>query len=642
MPRHATPKDEKPTTTTSAPTMTADGGGGGGDKGKQPTSSSGSKQPKATATAAGTGTTTTTSSSGNDTVVATAVDVMDALKIRTMVAVEGEEETGRALARLHFPQTAGGLDVVLKQFLKPEPGNAREKEVFETRTLRWARSRWHSPQDIELHLKCSLKRAEEVFEIINGKMQHVSVSEAAELEEWLNKHGFLQILNAIPKEPGQKDWRKEKMSLSHLRKLSVQQIKSLFNLSLGKAYTLWDAAKTIEIATPLNIHSTKTKVEVIFYKMTLLDASEELNQFQARVLITFRWPITKHCLGHVDPDSVWHPQFTFANCVSRETLIILRNDIEATADAAEKIALTTTDGTSRDIEMQIFPSSNTGNTAWSMLKYTLEFQGDFHEIFELGQFPLDRQLLHVELQLTEAQVGSIQFIDSIGSEAGTGQVIQRSMGGGNGVMDCGGEEWRKNDLILNIPLERSERGGDADSTPSSDVASLILTGSVQRRYKYYLWNTICPLFMIVAMNYVVFCFSTAPTISYRLEISTAIIGTIIFFKFATGAAVTKTEYLTMLDKYFIISFIVSFALMGGNVVVTAMVYRGKSEYVRYVDACVAGITGGFWVLLHVLLILFRDLLRKQWVVLQKGQLTGHTVSMEPIGFPVNTDKPKKD
>eukprot|EP01106_Pelomyxa_sp_JSP_P003593 TRINITY_DN153_c0_g1_i13.p2 TRINITY_DN153_c0_g1~~TRINITY_DN153_c0_g1_i13.p2 ORF type:complete len:107 (+),score=37.01 TRINITY_DN153_c0_g1_i13:358-678(+) len=43
----------------------------------------------------------------------------------------------------------------------------------------------------------------------------------------------------------------------------------------------------------------------------------------------------------------------------------------------------------------------------------------------------------------------------------------------------------------------------------------------------------------------------------RMKVTTGILGTVVFAKFTTGLSVAKTEYLTLLDKYYLLGLVVT-------------------------------------------------------------------------------------
>ncbi|KAH3760817.1 hypothetical protein Pelo_7379 [Pelomyxa schiedti] len=345
---------------------------------------------------------------------------------------------------------------------------------------------------------------------------------------------------------------KHDITFSVMKRLTYDDCMEI-GMKLGDIFKF--QANLVNIQIPIAIDPSKSTKYLLIENLsfTLDRISEELNSFQARITLKCSWNPDMHLgLGvsrFLAPDLVWHPEYKFKNLSSPTSCTILS---------------------------QYVSSSESGG-----LRHEISYVCDCYETFELERFPLDRQLLHVQFGVPVTKDPIVIVHDKCEIKAGR----------------CATTEW----VLHAVRVEKPGRENE-----------VTVIGEAERKDQYYLWNCMIPLFLIVSMGFVVYVFNDPSKYAKRTEISAGIIATIVFFKFAVGAAVTRTQYLTQLDWYILSSFLVSFFLIIGHCISLGLVVNGKWQAARIIDIVVGSLLAGFWGALHLTILVCEPLFKEKW------------------------------
>eukprot|EP01105_Mastigella_eilhardi_P013512 TRINITY_DN3081_c0_g1_i2.p1 TRINITY_DN3081_c0_g1~~TRINITY_DN3081_c0_g1_i2.p1 ORF type:complete len:310 (+),score=69.77 TRINITY_DN3081_c0_g1_i2:541-1470(+) len=308
--------------------------------------------------------------------------------------------------------------------------------------------------------------------------------------------------------------------------------------------------------------------------MTLVSVDDVASEFTIEFGFTMEWHIDPlpqfiHASAEVeeDPQTAWKPDLVYVNAVS------------VPEPRAEHIV-------------------RKGETVY----YTYLGKGTFREILELERFPFDRQLLHVEICHRKTQ--SLHFINSLSSPP---------------TMLSQQTQWECKDPTIELFSKDKIYG-----TPG-----FFFVGKVQRKPAFYMWNVCFPLFLIVALSTLA-TVVPAEDISARLGLTLTLFLTATAFKIIITNYLPRTNYLTLLDIYAVVSFVL-LALMGLE---NAIAYKlrdvpcsSSSSCGRLLDIAVVEVGGLLFIALHAVGLVFsyKDTFRVPWDKLDELQEGDSTV-----------------
>ena len=133
--------------------------------------------------------------------------------------------------------------------------------------------------------------------------------------------------------------------------------------------------------------------------------------------------------------------------------------------------------------------------------------------------------------------------------------------------------------------------------PISSVGAVfpatIVSFQAERRHKYFIYQVIVPLVLIVAMSWIVFWIDPKES-STQISVAITTMLTLIAYRFAVGSDLPKVDYMTRLDFFILGSTVLIFATLLQAVISTSMAKSGKLIEARKVDLwCRWLFPGGF-------------------------------------------------
>ena len=117
----------------------------------------------------------------------------------------------------------------------------------------------------------------------------------------------------------------------------------------------------------------------------------------------------------------------------------------------------------------------------------------------------------------------------------------------------------------------SESKRPRDPVPFSRLSFEI---KVAREWGFYVWKIFVPLFIIVAISWVVFWMGSE-TIGRRAGVSVTGILTVIAYQFIVAASIPRVSYLTILDKFILLSVVMIASTLVVSVTVDGLKSRGR-------------------------------------------------------------------
>ena len=213
-----------------------------------------------------------------------------------------------------------------------------------------------------------------------------------------------------------------------------------------------------------------------------------------------------------------------------------------------------------------------GPAGETIMQWRADCRGSFREGFELEHFPFDVQPLTITVSCNRSS-SEVELLEDC--YTGTKSILRNQFT----VMT---------DFDLSGPVMQSRTDEDLKKYP---LLHVYFVG--QRRAAYYMWNIALPNFLLSALVFT--SFAIAPEdLADRLSVTLTLVLTSVAFKYMVAQELPRISYLTLLDKYILLSF-AFLALVGGQNTLAAVIVEERIvEVSRYVIEAI-------FVLIHVLL-----------------------------------------
>ncbi|KAH3743284.1 hypothetical protein Pelo_15316 [Pelomyxa schiedti] len=421
-----------------------------------------------------------------------------------------------------------------------------------------------------------LQRVEEVYEKLFRIILELEVTES---EQWLRANGLALCVDRL--------CIKNKVALDDIKKLQVEECMEM-QLSIVESLSLVQKARDLYIPRTLSgirvARGYTVDIELYRVHFELHSISEKTNQFRAKLHLCMTWNKPRHILkfepGLLVLGSVWRPTLMFPNKTQPESVTIIHEEILA------------------------------AKTDREFLKYTVDIQGDWRQVFKLRRFPLDRHQLHINMKLVSRDEHAEDDRKTDLEECEVVRLLRVAPGTQCEKLIQICDEWK---------LKRFFRIELYDNT-------FYIVAAAQRNAGYYALNSLLPIFLIVGLGFTAYCYQDEDVVYKRLMLSTGLISTLVFFKFTTGvvmrtqvafqyyqtSSLTPSQRLNYLDIYILAALLTSFGLIVGHVIAIPFASNGRMAYLKITDLVFGTFFGGLWLLLHAVILLCYPLLRKPW------------------------------
>jgi len=124
---------------------------------------------------------------------------------------------------------------------------------------------------------------------------------------------------------------------------------------------------------------------------------------------------------------------------------------------------------------------------------------------------------------------------------------------------------------------------------------------IERRFNYYFYNVILPLFLLVGASLSV-CFLDPANMSERTSISVTFFLALVAFKYVLTSLLPHISYLTWLDSYVLLCFSILSLGVAENIVVRLLFINNLITKMTTIDYIYAASVGGLWVLGHAIMV----------------------------------------
>ena len=196
---------------------------------------------------------------------------------------------------------------------------------------------------------------------------------------------------------------------------------------------------------------------------------------------------------------------------------------------------------------------------------TVEYKEKFAVILEakynLYKFPFDKQTLEIEIESFAWDERYLQLH------------IEEHLVGFSDEYEI--PEWRTDSLETRIE-DVMEVG---DRNPFSEFR---MTINVTRQFGFYLWKVLFPLVILVVMCFAVFWMDDEG-LSSRLGVGFTGVLTVVAYQFIATGNLPKVSYITLMDSYITLSFIVMVLTIFQSIVVSDYNKKDKKEKALMID-----------------------------------------------------------
>lgn len=232
------------------------------------------------------------------------------------------------------------------------------------------------------------------------------------------------------------------------------------------------------------------------------------------------------------------------------------------------------------------------------MQWRADIRGTFKEGFELEHFPFDVQALTITVSCNRPSSEVTLLEDCC---TGSKSILRSQFT----VMT---------DFDLSGPFMRKEIDAEMRRYPLIHVYCI-----GQRRAAYYLWNIAVPNFLLSALVFTSFAIAKED-LADRLSVTLTLVLTSVAFKYMVAQELPKISYLTLLDKYILLSF-AFLALVGAQNTLVAVV-EDEGYFFSIVDVSrylIEAIFAVIHVVLGALSLYYMFLESKKLARLKKGQ-----------------------
>ena len=198
-----------------------------------------------------------------------------------------------------------------------------------------------------------------------------------------------------------------------------------------------------------------------------------------------------------------------------------------------------------------------------------------NEVLELQRFPFDRQVLHIIFDSQNSNI--LPMPDDL-------HEISKEYG------PSFDHKFRVKTIVTKYYLDDAEIVID-DVTNQCRINVLFT-----RKPMYYITNVVCVMFTIVIITISVY---GIPVDDYgsKLSITVTALLTAVAFKLVANGFCPPVSYLTLLDKYILLSFLTLLIIVAENFIVSQMEYDAATK----LDGAFSIIILLWWLLLHVVI-----------------------------------------
>lgn len=196
------------------------------------------------------------------------------------------------------------------------------------------------------------------------------------------------------------------------------------------------------------------------------------------------------------------------------------------------------------------------------VNYEEQFVATLKSSFDLRRFPFDRQRLSVEIESFVWTAHTMRFHEEA-QKIGFDEAFEIP-------------EWHVLSVDSSVVSRQEVRDRDVFS-------EFLLEIELQRHPGYYIWKLILPLALLVVASWISF-WLTDWLVNRRLGLAFSGVLSVVAFQFVIAGDLPKVSYLTFMDSFLMLSFMMMVLTIGQNTIVSHYYLKERQERAHRVDA----------------------------------------------------------
>lgn len=323
-------------------------------------------------------------------------------------------------------------------------------------------------------------------------------------------------------------------------------------------------------------------VRVRVHVMSIQNIDTVKQSFDAKLWVQFKWSVNKpyQDVDCKDIENEWHPNFEVLNNIGKVSI---------------------------DKKLSKSPRHR-GDITDMYCRYVV--LGTFAEQFELEQFPIDTQKLHIRFVCWGCPISAKRPFARLGDKPLEIDFPKRlslyQLPGKNIIYKesfVQQDTWMlDNQVILRHSRTLPERNDDGVRFMSFD-----LFVTIHRSVGFFIWNVLVPVYLLVSLAFFS-VFIHMEELSSRLQITLTLLLTLVALKYVIAQYLPTTSYLTYLDVYMLLSFVWVSVISGQNVLIYFHYEKlDKNDdhslsRLRDIDKYTAAGLFSLWSVMHILVL----------------------------------------
>jgi Neurotransmitter-gated ion-channel ligand binding domain len=290
----------------------------------------------------------------------------------------------------------------------------------------------------------------------------------------------------------------------------------------------------------------KGRTEIQFYVFLVdVDAVDDANQnFTANVFLALRWRDERLADPHrpvrqMRLDEVWNPQ------------VLITNQQGRLAASLAEVVQVEPDGT---------------------VAYRQRYTGTLSQPLDLSEFPEDKQLFTIQFASVAKDNDRLKFVP--------GAIKRDSNMGGSIASKFSLPDWK----ILKYEVTASPY----EPLDGVSVPGFALQFLAERYIKYYVWQVVVPMAVVVIMSWAAFWVGRSD-VSVRIGVATSSILTLVALRFVAANLLPRLPYMTRMDYFTVGSTILVFFAFLAVVSTSFLVAIERVRVARTIDIVSRGI-----------------------------------------------------
>lgn len=338
-------------------------------------------------------------------------------------------------------------------------------------------------------------------------------------------------------------------------------------------------------------------IRVRVHVMSIQNIDTVKQSFDAKLWVQFKWS-SKKPFNEVDCKDIeneWHPNFEILNNIGKVSV---------------------------DKKLSKAPKRK-GEMTDMYCRYVI--LGTFAEQFELQQFPIDTQKLHIRFVCWTSPVSAKRPCNMLNGKPIEIEFPKRlslyQLPGKNIIYSesfVQQDTWMLDDHVaIRHARTLAERNDDGVRFMSFDVFV-----TIHRCVGFFIWNVIVPVYLLVSLAFFS-VFIDMDDLSSRLQITLTLLLTLVALKYVIGQYLPTTSYLTYLDIYMLLSFVWVSMISGQNVIIyyrydqLDLNDRDAVAKLRTIDKYTAASLFTVWSLLHIVVLAAFTSKIRSWISISK-------------------------